>query len=91
MLIAEISEMRKYGAVFPRMYGTGPIGAYSEVRNIPADKLVKIPEGVEDRTAAAIMLLVKACSNAACKQSKIASRSSPMPPCLTHQSPWSKP
>jgi len=37
-------------------YGTGPIGAYSEVRNIPADKLVKIPEGVEDRTAAAIML-----------------------------------
>ena len=37
-------------------YGTGPIGAYSEARNIAADKLVKIPEGVEDRTAAAIML-----------------------------------
>ena len=37
-------------------YGTGPIGAYSEIRNIPAEKLVKIPEGVEDRTAAAIML-----------------------------------
>ncbi len=37
-------------------YGTGPIGAYSEARNIPADKIVKIPEGIEDRTAAAIML-----------------------------------
>jgi NADPH2:quinone reductase len=37
-------------------YGTGPIGAYSEVRNIAADKLVKVPEGIEDRTAAAIML-----------------------------------
>jgi NADPH2:quinone reductase len=37
-------------------YGTGPIGAYSEIRNIAADKIVKIPEGIEDRTAAAIML-----------------------------------
>jgi NADPH2:quinone reductase len=37
-------------------YGTGPIGAYSEARNIAADKIVKIPDGVEDRTAAAIML-----------------------------------
>ena len=37
-------------------YGTGPIGAYSEARNIAAEKLVKIPDGVEDRTAAAIML-----------------------------------
>jgi NADPH2:quinone reductase len=37
-------------------YGTGPIGAYSEVRNIAADKIVKIPDGIEDRTAAAIML-----------------------------------
>lgn len=37
-------------------YGTGPIGAYSEVRNIAADKIVKVPDGIEDRTAAAIML-----------------------------------
>jgi NADPH2:quinone reductase len=37
-------------------YGTGPIGAYSEARNMPADKLVKLPDGVDDRTAAAIML-----------------------------------
>ena len=32
------------------------IGAYSEVRNIPADRLVKIPDGVSDQTAAAMML-----------------------------------
>ncbi len=37
-------------------YGTGPIGAYSQLRVMPADKLVKIPEGVDDKTAAAMML-----------------------------------
>jgi len=37
-------------------YGTGPIGAYSEARVMPADKLVKVPAGVGDREAAAMML-----------------------------------
>lgn len=37
-------------------YGTGPIGAYSQLRIMPADKLVKIPDGVDDKTAAAMML-----------------------------------
>jgi NADPH2:quinone reductase len=37
-------------------YGTGPIGAYSEARVMPAEKLVKIPKGVADETAAAMML-----------------------------------
>jgi len=37
-------------------YGTGPIGAYSEARNIPAEKLVKVPDSIDDKTAAAIML-----------------------------------
>jgi len=37
-------------------YATGPIGAYSQLRVIPADKLVKIPEGIDDKTAAAMML-----------------------------------
>jgi NADPH2:quinone reductase len=37
-------------------YGTGPIGAYSQLRVMPADKLVKIPDGVDDKTAAAMML-----------------------------------
>ena len=32
------------------------LGAYAEERLIPAEKVVKIPEGVDDRTAAAMML-----------------------------------
>ena len=35
---------------------TGPLGAYSTERNVPADKLVKLPDGIDDRTAAAMML-----------------------------------
>lgn len=35
---------------------TGPLGAYSTERVVPADKLVKVPEGIDDRTAAAMML-----------------------------------
>jgi NADPH2:quinone reductase len=35
---------------------TGPIGAYSTERVVPADKLVKLPEGIDDRSAAAMML-----------------------------------
>ena len=37
-------------------YGTGPIGAYAEQRNIPAAVLVPLPASVDDRTAAAILL-----------------------------------
>ena len=37
-------------------YCGGPPGSYSEVRVMPADKLVKIPEGVSDRSAATLML-----------------------------------
>jgi NADPH2:quinone reductase len=32
------------------------IGAYAEARTVPADKLVRLPAGVDDRTAAAMML-----------------------------------
>jgi NADPH:quinone reductase len=35
---------------------SGPIGAYAEVLLRPADRLVKIPAGIDDRTAAAMML-----------------------------------
>jgi NADPH2:quinone reductase len=35
---------------------TGPLGAYSTERIVPADKLVKLPEGIDDRSAAAMML-----------------------------------
>jgi len=37
-------------------YGTGPLGAYAETRLIEAAKVVKLPNAIDDRTAAAIML-----------------------------------
>ena len=37
-------------------YGTGPIGAYAEARNLPAAHVVKLPAAVDDVTAAASML-----------------------------------
>jgi NADPH2:quinone reductase len=37
-------------------YAGGPPGAYSESRLVPAHRLVKIPDGVSDQTAAAAML-----------------------------------
>jgi len=37
-------------------YTGGPLGSYSTERVLPADRLVKIPEGVSDRTAATLML-----------------------------------
>jgi NADPH2:quinone reductase len=39
-----------------RVAYAGPIGAYAEERLIAADRVVRIPEGVSDETAAAIML-----------------------------------
>src|SRR5215469_5724223 len=37
-------------------YCTGPLGAYAEANNVPADRVVKIPDGVSDEAAAASML-----------------------------------
>jgi NADPH2:quinone reductase len=37
-------------------YGSGPLGAYSHRRVMPADRLVRIPEGVSDQSAATLML-----------------------------------
>jgi NADPH2:quinone reductase len=39
-----------------RVAYAGVIGAYAEVRVLPADRLVKLPDGIDDRTAAAMML-----------------------------------
>jgi NADPH2:quinone reductase len=39
-----------------RVAYSSPIGAYAEVLLRPADRLVKIPAGIEDKTAAAMML-----------------------------------
>jgi NADPH2:quinone reductase len=48
-----VSELRPGDRV---AYSGGPLGAYSEVRVMPADRLVKLPEGVSDKVAATLML-----------------------------------
>lgn len=37
-------------------YGTGPIGAYTSLRNMPANRVCKLPDAISDETAAAMML-----------------------------------
>ncbi|HEX5803057.1 MAG TPA: quinone oxidoreductase [Azospira sp.] len=37
-------------------YAGGPVGAYSEARCLPADRLLKLPEAIDFRTGAAMML-----------------------------------
>jgi NADPH2:quinone reductase len=37
-------------------YASPPLGAYTEVRDMPADRLVKLPDGIEEKQAAAMML-----------------------------------
>lgn len=37
-------------------YATGPLGSYAEARNVPASHVVKVPDAVDDRVAAASML-----------------------------------
>jgi NADPH2:quinone reductase len=50
---AGVKEFKKGDRV---AYASPPVGAYSEERLMPADRVVKIPAGVSDRTAAAMML-----------------------------------
>lgn len=37
-------------------YAGGPVGAYSELRNLPADRLLRLPAAIDFRTGAAMML-----------------------------------
>lgn len=37
-------------------YGAGPIGSYAQARNMPANRLAKLPDSIADETAAAMML-----------------------------------
>lgn len=37
-------------------YCSGPLGAYAEANNVPADRLVKLPDGISDEETAASML-----------------------------------
>jgi NADPH2:quinone reductase len=48
-----VKELKKGDRV---AYASPPVGAYAEERLMPADRVVKIPAGISDRTAAAMML-----------------------------------
>ncbi len=37
-------------------YGSGSLGAYQEARNMPANRIIKLPKTISDETAAAMML-----------------------------------
>ena len=37
-------------------YAGGPLGAYSQVRCLPAQRLLRLPDGIDSRTGAAMML-----------------------------------
>lgn len=39
-----------------RVAYVGPLGAYAQERLVPADRLVKLPDAIDDRTAAGMML-----------------------------------
>lgn len=56
-VVEELGEGVSHLKVGDRIaYGAGPIGAYSEARNIPANRISKLPDNIEDQTAAAMML-----------------------------------
>ena len=50
---AEVSDLRPGDRV---AYAGGPVGAYSQVRCLPADRLLKLPEAIGFQQAAAMML-----------------------------------
>ncbi|WP_340148584.1 quinone oxidoreductase [uncultured Sneathiella sp.] len=56
-VIEEIGEGVTGFAVGDRIaYAGRPVGAYSEARVMPADILIKLPDSIDDKTAAAMML-----------------------------------
>jgi NADPH2:quinone reductase len=50
---AEVSDFQTGERV---CYGIPPLGSYAEVRNYPADKLLLLPEGLDDRQVAALLM-----------------------------------
>jgi NADPH2:quinone reductase len=56
-VVEEIGEGVTEVAVGDRVaYAGVPIGAYAEIRRIPAERLVRLPDGISTRQAAAMML-----------------------------------
>lgn len=49
-------DVREVAAGERVAYAGLPLGGYAQARNIPASRLVRIPDGIEDRIAAAAML-----------------------------------
>lgn len=50
---ADVTELKVGDRV---AYASPPMGAYAEARLMPADRLVKLPDGISDKQAAAMML-----------------------------------
>jgi NADPH2:quinone reductase len=50
---ADVTDVRAGDRI---AYGTGPVGAYSEARLLPAERAVVLPPGIDDRSAAGLML-----------------------------------
>lgn len=50
---AEAGDLRRGDRV---AYAGAPMGSYAEARVMPAGRLVRLPDGIDDRTAAAMML-----------------------------------
>jgi NADPH2:quinone reductase len=56
-VVEEIGEGVRELAVGDRVgYASHPLGAYAEARNMPADRLLKLPASIESPVAAAILL-----------------------------------
>jgi NADPH:quinone reductase len=50
---ADVTDLKRGDRV---AYGRSPLGAYAEERLIPADLLLKLPDGIDDKTAGAMMM-----------------------------------
>ena len=55
-VVEAVGEGVDYLSPGDRVGYAGPVGAYSEVRLVPAERLVPIPDGVSDRLAASVLL-----------------------------------
>jgi NADPH2:quinone reductase len=55
-IVEAVGKKVKDLKVGDRVAYSGPLGAYAEVLMRPADRMVKIPAGIDDKTAAAMML-----------------------------------
>jgi|SRR5690625_1040699 len=55
-IVAVGSEVEGFAVGDRVAYGQGPLGAYAEIRNMPADTLVKLPDEIGYEEGAAMML-----------------------------------